>query len=47
MKHEMKLHPKYYNFILNGTKRLEIRLFDEKENKLKLAILLSFQKFLI
>ena len=30
MEHEMKLQPEYYNFILNGTKRIEIRLFDEK-----------------
>ena len=27
MEHEMKLQPEYYNFILNGTKRIEIRLF--------------------
>ena len=33
MKYEMTLQPKYYNFILNGTKRIEIRLFDEKNNK--------------
>lgn len=30
MEHIMKLQPKYYNYILNGTKRIEIRLFDEK-----------------
>lgn len=42
MKHEMKLQPEYYNFILNGTKRIEIRLFDEKDNKLKLEILSNF-----
>lgn len=38
----MKLQPEYYNFILNGTKRIEIRLFDEKDNKLKLEILSNF-----
>lgn len=30
MKHEIKLQPEYFNFILNGTKRIEIRLDDEK-----------------
>lgn len=30
MTYEMKLQPKYYDFILNGTKRIEIRLYDEK-----------------
>lgn len=28
----MKLQLKYYNFILNGTKRIEIRLFDKKKD---------------
>lgn len=31
--HNMKLQEKYYNYILNGTKRIEIRLYDEKDNK--------------
>ncbi len=35
MEHEMKLQPEYYNFILNGTKRIEIRLYDEKRRKIK------------
>lgn len=39
MEDEMKLQPEYYNFILNGTKRIEIRLFDENDSKLKLEIL--------
>ena len=30
MTHEMRLKEKYYNYILNGTKRIEIRLLDEK-----------------
>ena len=34
MNHEMKLQPKYYDFILNGTKRIEIRLNDEKKELL-------------
>ena len=43
MEHEMKLQPEYYNFILNGTKRIEIRLFDEKKTtKSKLEKQLNF-----
>ena len=37
MTHEMKLQPKYFNFILNGTKRIEIRLFDEKRKQIKIG----------
>ena len=37
MEHEMKLQPEYYNFILNGTKRIEIRLFDEKRQQIKIG----------
>ena len=33
MVHIMKLQPKYYDFIINGTKRIEIRLNDEKRRK--------------
>ena len=42
--HEMKLRPKYYDFILNGTKRIEIRLNDEKRQKLKVGDKLIFYK---
>ena len=31
MKHEMGLQSKYFDYIRNGTKRIELRLFDEKE----------------
>jgi ASCH domain len=34
MTHEMKLQPKYFDYILNGTKRIEIRLNDEKKKRL-------------
>ena len=37
MEHKMKLQPEYYNFILNGTKRIEIRLFDEKRQQIKIG----------
>ena len=30
MKHEMGLQSKYFDYIKNGTKRIELRLFDEK-----------------
>ena len=42
--HEMKLQPEYYNFILNGTKRIEIRLNDEKRSKIKIGDTIKFLK---
>lgn len=30
MKHFMNLQPKYFNYIKKGTKRIELRLYDEK-----------------
>lgn len=44
MEHEMKLQPEYYNFILNGTKRIEIRLFDEKRQQIKIGDTIKFLK---
>lgn len=44
MKHEMKLQPEYYNFILNGTKRIEIRLYDEKRQQIKIGDIIKFLK---
>ena len=44
MKHAMKLQPKYYDFILNGTKRIEIRLFDEKRRQIKIGDKIKFLK---
>ena len=40
----MKLRPKYYDFILNGTKRIEIRLNDEKRQKISLGDKIRFHK---
>lgn len=40
----MKLQSKYYDFILKGTKRIEIRLFDEKRQKIKLGDTIKFLK---
>ncbi len=42
MKYEMKLQPEYYNYILNGTKRIEIRLYDEKRQKIVLGDTIKF-----
>lgn len=40
----MKIQPEYYNFILNGTKRIEIRLFDEKRQQIKIGDVIKFLK---
>ena len=40
----MKLQPEYFNFILNGTKRIEIRLNDEKRQNIKLGDKIKFLK---
>lgn len=44
MIHEMKLQPKYYDYILKGTKRIEIRLNDEKRQAIKLGDKIKFLK---
>ncbi len=44
MIHEMKLQLEYFNFILNGTKRIEIRLNDEKRQNIKLGDKIKFLK---
>ena len=44
MIHEMKLQPEYFNFILNGTKRIEFRLNDEKRQNIKLGDKIKFLK---
>ncbi|MEG2232588.1 MAG: ASCH domain-containing protein [Bacilli bacterium] len=44
MEYEMKLQPVYYNYILNGTKRIEIRLFDEKRQEIKIGDSIKFLK---
>lgn len=42
--HNMKLQEKYYNYILNGTKRIEIRLYDEKRQQIKIWDIIKFIK---
>lgn len=44
MTHNMKLQSKYYDFILNGTKKIEIRLYDEKRKKIKVGDTIKFLK---
>ena len=41
--HQMNLQPKYFDFIKNGTKRIELRLYDESASKLSSVIVLNFQ----
>ncbi len=41
MEHEMKLQDKYYNYILNGTKRIELRLYDEKRQQIKIGDIIN------
>ena len=40
----MELQNAYYNFILKGTKRIELRLFDEKRQKIKVGDKIEFSK---
>lgn len=40
----MKLLPQYFNYIKNGTKRLELRLNDEKRKDLEINDIIIFEK---
>lgn len=42
--HEMKLQEKHYNYILNGTKRIELRLNDSKRSIIKVGDIIIFKK---
>lgn len=44
MEHEMKLRPEYYDYILRGTKRIELRLNDEKRSIIKIGDIITFKK---
>lgn len=44
MKYIMKLDPKYFEYMKNGTKRIEIRLNDEKRKGIKIGDTIIFQK---
>lgn len=40
--HQMNLQDQYFNFIKSGTKRIELRLFDEKRQKIQLGDVIEF-----
>lgn len=44
MIYEMKLQPAFYNYMLNGTKRIKIRLNDEKRKYIKVGDKIKFYK---
>ena len=44
MLHKMKLQPQYFNYILKGTKRIELRLNDEKRSLIQLGDSIEFLK---
>jgi len=44
MKYIMKLNPKYFEYMKNGTKRVEIRLNDEKRRDIQIGDEIIFQK---
>ena len=41
----MNLQPKYFDFIKDGTKRIELRLYDEKRRSIQLEDIIEFAKF--
>ena len=43
-KYNMKLLPQYFDYIKFGTKRIELRLNDEKRNGLEVGDLIIFEK---
>ena len=44
MVHKMKLQPKYFDYIKYGTKRIELRLYDEKRKNIQLDDEIIFLK---
>ncbi len=44
MEHILKLQPQYFDYINNGTKRIELRLYDEKRQKINIGDIIIFQK---
>ncbi len=44
MEHVLKLQPRFFNYIKNGTKRVELRLYDEKRQKINLGDIIIFKK---
>lgn len=44
MEHILKLKPQYFDYINKGTKRIELRLYDEKRQKINIGDTIIFQK---
>ena len=40
----MNLQPKYYDFIKDGTERIELRLYDEKRQSIQIGDIIEFAK---
>ncbi len=40
----MNLQPKYFDFIKGGTKRIKLRLYDEKRQSIQLGDIIEFAK---
>ena len=40
----MNLQPKYFDFIKDGTNRIELRLYDEKRQSIQLGDIIEFAK---
>ena len=44
MEHILKLQPKFFDYINNGTKRIELRLYDEKRQKINIGDTIVFKR---
>ena len=44
MQHEMKLQSRYYEYMKRGSKRIELRLYDEKRQKIEIGDTILFLK---
>ena len=44
MEHILKLNPRYFDYINTGTKRIELRLYDEKRQKINIGDIIIFKK---
>lgn len=44
MKHKMELQPRYYDYIKDGTKRIELRLLDNKRKQIEIGDTIEFSR---
>ena len=44
MTHILKLQPKFFDFIKDGTKRIKLRLFDEKRQQININDIIEFKR---